>query len=160
MTTNYFHMTARPLSVGDDIKGNGNDKVDSRIEEELEKRRPANAMSRRDAVYLLQHTDFTTCGVVNPGHIYRAEPTGELQQRDLSWIGEMQKALLKIKYPDTLKKYPDWNDGLIERCCSGYWTGAATASPDWEFLSTGCTVREVLSDKLVDPKKTKGGWKP
>jgi hypothetical protein len=64
---------------------------------------------------------------------------------------------LKLKYPDKLKDYPDWNDNLIERCCSAYWSGEATASPGWEFLTTSCTVREVLSEDLVDPKKTKGG---
>lgn len=161
MTTNYFHMSGASYSAGDEIPGNGKDKVDPRIEAELEKRRPADALCRRDAVYCLESTDFTICGVVKPGYIYRVEPNAEPQRRDFAWIGEMQKALLKLKYPGDLlvRKFPEWNDDLIERCCSGYWNGAATPAPGWEYLAPSLTVREVIADVLVDPKKTRGGWK-
>jgi hypothetical protein len=158
----FFHMSANIYTAGDEIRGNGRDKVDARIEDELEARRPDDALSRRDAVYCLESTDFTVCGVVEPGYIYRVEPSGEPQRRDFAWIGEMQKALLRIKYPQykEMNKYPDWNADLIEKCCSGYWSGAATQTPGWEFLAPSCTVVEVVSSELVDPKKTKGGWQP
>jgi hypothetical protein len=51
----------------------------------------------------------------------------------------------------------DWNDDLIERCCSAYWK-EATQSPGWEFLTPSCVVVEVISDTPIDPKTTKGGW--
>jgi hypothetical protein len=155
-------MSPHVYSVGEVIPGNGRHKVDPRIENELEARRPDSALSRRDAVYFLESTDFTICGVVKPGYIYRVEPNAEPQKRDFAWIGEMQKALLKLKYPDDIlvKKFPDWNAALIESCCSGYWSGTAKQAPGWEFLAPSCTVVEVVSSELVDPKKTKGGWRP
>lgn len=158
--TGFFHMSSNAYSAGEVIRGNGRDKVDPHIEDELEARRPDNALSRRDAVYCLESTDFTICGVVSPGYIYRVEPSGASQRRDFAWIGEMQKALLRMKYPQyaEMKKYPEWNADLIEKCCSRYWSGEATQSPSWEFLMPSCTVIEVLANELVDPKKTKGGW--
>lgn len=158
----FFHMSPCPYVVGDEIIGNGRDKVDARIENELEKRRPRDALSRRDAVYCLESTDFTICGVVSPGYIYRVAPNGEPQRRDFAWIGEMQKALIRIKYPQSIvmKKYPEWNADLIEKCCSGYWSGAGTQEPGWEFLTESFSIIEVLSTDLVDPKSTKGGWRP
>ncbi len=159
--TKFFHMTPNHYTVGQTISANGRDKVDPRIETELETRRPSTALSRRDSVYCLGGTDFTTCGVVTPGYIYRVEPSAEPQRRDFAWIGEMQKSLLRMKYPqyEEMKKYPEWTADLIERCCTGYWTGAATKTLGWEFLTSSCTVVEIVVDKLVDPKKTKGGWR-
>lgn len=157
----FYHMSSRVYSVGDEIAGNGKDKVDPRIEKELQARKPASALSRRDAVYLLEHTDFTVCGVVSSGYIYRVKPNSNPERRDFGWIGEMQKALLKLKYPKIpqMQKYPDWGDELLDRCASGYWGGLAMQSPCWEFLAPSCTVVEVVSSALVDPKSTKGGWR-
>lgn len=153
-------MSPNLYSVGFKLRGNGQDKVDRRIEKELEARRPEKAFSRRDAVYSLDHTDFTVCGVVNPGYIYRVEPCADPQRWDFSWIGEMQKALLKLKYPEFagMTKYPTWNAHLIAECCSRYWLGSATETPGWEFLAPSYTVVEVVARKLVGPKDTKGGW--
>jgi hypothetical protein len=47
--TDFYHMSATPLSVGSEIRGNGKDKIDPRIESELEARKPAAMLSRRDA---------------------------------------------------------------------------------------------------------------
>ncbi|MDA7946062.1 MAG: hypothetical protein MPJ78_01145 [Hyphomicrobiaceae bacterium] len=157
-----FHISPEKYSVGDEIVGNGRDKVDVRIEDELEARKPDGTLSRRDAVFGLEHTDFTVCGVVSPGYIYRIKPNCEPERWDFAWIGEMQKALLKLKYPqyEGMKQYPEWNTDLIDKCCSGYWSGAATQTPYWEFLMPSCTVIEVIASELVDPKSTKGGWRP
>lgn len=156
----YFHMSPTVRAPGQKIHGNNSDKVDPRIEAELEARRPPEALSRRDAVFCLKHTDFTICGVVSPGYIYLVEPSGEPQGRDFTWVGEMQKALLRIEYPqyEEIKKYPEWNDDFIEKCCTGYWSGACLQMPGCEFLAPSCTVIQVVSDELVDPKGTKGGW--
>jgi hypothetical protein len=48
--TDFYHMSANPLAAGAEIHGNGKDKDDPRIEAELEKRRPNDKLSRRDAV--------------------------------------------------------------------------------------------------------------
>ena len=144
--------------------GNGKDKVDPRIEAELEKRRPCDMLSRRDAVYARPISDFSRCGIVNSGYIYRVHLNGKTQRHDLSWIGPMQMALLKQKYAGTLsegmKKHPDWTSELVERCCANYWAGADSGEAVWECLARSFTVLEALSDQPVTVGATKGGWPP
>lgn len=158
----YFHISAAPYLIGQEVPGNGRDKIDPRIEDALEATKPDGMLSRRDAVYFRPGPDFSVCGIVNAGYIYAVEPVGNVQKHDLMWIGEMQKALLKEKYPDRayFQCYPDWDDALIEKCCDAYWKGTASDSPVWEYLSPSFTVAEILSDKPVIASATKGGWTP
>jgi hypothetical protein len=48
--TDLYHMSRAVLAIGDEIKGDGGDKIDRRIEDELQARKPAGMLSRRDAV--------------------------------------------------------------------------------------------------------------
>jgi hypothetical protein len=150
------------IAAGTEIHGNGEDKVDPRIEAELEKRRPENMLSRRNAVYVRELCDFSRCGIINSGYIHRVRLIGKTQRHDLNWIGPMQKALLRQKYngnlPSVMKSYPDWTDELVERCCTQYWEGAASDDPVWEWLAPSFTVLEALSDQPVAVSATKGGW--
>ena len=63
MKRSFFHMSGALFSVGDAISANGKDKVDQHIENELENKRPTDALCRRDAVFCLETTDFSVCGV-------------------------------------------------------------------------------------------------
>lgn len=155
----FFHLSPRKYAVGAEIRGNGKDKVDHRIEKELEARRPKGVLSRRDAVFCLEHTDFTRCGVVDAGYIYRVVPSADPQRWDFAWIGEMQKAQLRLKYPQyqKVRAYPTWSTELVSNCCSGYWAGDAFETPGWEFLMPSCTVVEVTASELIDPKRTSLG---
>jgi hypothetical protein len=160
--TDFYHMSTAPLSVGTEIRGNGKDKIDSRIENELEARKPAGMLSRQDAVYARPVPDFSRCGIINAGYIYRVRLTGIPQRHDLNWLGPMQQALLKEKYlsqyPERFEHYPDWTDDLIAKCCSAYWEGAESDSPMWESLAPSFTVVEILSDRPVNVTETRGGW--
>lgn len=159
----YFHMSPCLLSVGDIVRGNGRDKVDPKIEEALEAVRPTSAICRRDAVYCVEHPDFSKCGIVSPGYIYRAKAEGLIQRFDLSWIGPMQLALQKpdllSKYPIVAARYPDWTDDLVARCCAGYWSGTAKDIANWENLAPALNITGIVVDRLVDPSETKGGLK-
>jgi hypothetical protein len=143
--------------VGGTVRGDGKDKVDSRIEAALEARRPAPMLSRRDAIYCRPTTDFSRCGIVKAGYIYRVEPAGAVQRHDLAWIGEMQKALVKEKHqadhPRYLVGYPDWSEDLVERCCTAYWNADATAAPVWEFLTPEFVIAEILSNHIIDASR-------
>jgi len=160
--SSFYHISPKLYAVGGQIRGNGKDKVDPRIEEELQARKPDGFLSRRDAMYCRPTTDFSRCGIVNAGYIYRVKPEEPLQRHDLNWIGDMQKALLKLKHPNErlIRNYPAWTDELVERCCVPYWKQEASDSPVWEFLTPSITIEEVLSDSIVDASNTKGGWLP
>jgi hypothetical protein len=161
-TIDFYHMSAKPLAVDEEVPCNGKDKIDPRVEAELEKRRPDKMLSRRDAVYARPLSDFSRCGIVNAGYIYRVRLNGTLQYHDLNWIGPMQLALLKEKYvtklPEKVKVFPDWTDELVERCCSNYWSGSESEAPVWEALAPSLTVLEILSDQPITVSATKGGW--
>jgi len=153
-------MSPKDLEIGEVITGTGRDKVDKCIEDALEAHRPCALRDRRNAVYTLKATDFSLCGIMQPGYIYAVTSDDDQQFHDLAWIGEMQKALLKQKCPQYqhVKKYPDWSDEFVEDCCGKYWSGQASDTPTWEALLKTCLVVEKLSDQPVDPATTKGGW--
>ena len=55
----FFHMSPRLYVVGDNITGNGRDKVDARIENELEKRRSRDVLLQRGAICCFERADLT-----------------------------------------------------------------------------------------------------
>ena len=158
--TDFYHMSRELLPVGTEVAGNGRDKIDPKIEDALEARKPAGMLSRRDAVYARPRPDFSRCGIINAGYIHRVRLTGTPQRHDLNWLLPMQMALFKekyrIQYPERSKHYPEWTDALIEECCAGYWSGEASDSPVWECLALTFIVEEVLSDRPVSVSETKG----
>ena len=62
--------------------------------------KPADMLSRRDAVYARPEPDFSRCGIINAGYIHRVRLNGTPQRLDLNWLQPMQKALIKEKRPN------------------------------------------------------------
>jgi hypothetical protein len=54
--TDFYHMSRELLPVGTEVAGNGRDKIDPKIEDALEARKPAGMLSRRDVVYGLENS--------------------------------------------------------------------------------------------------------
>ena len=162
--TDFYHMSAAPLPVGTEIQGNGKDKIDSKIEDALEAHKPADMLSRRDAVYARPEPDFSRCGIINAGYIHRVRLNGTPQRLDLNWLQPMQKALIKekyrIQYPGRFEHYPEWTDATVEACCTAYWSGKPSDSPVWECLAPSFSVEEVLSNGPVNASETKGCGAP
>jgi hypothetical protein len=119
------------------IVANGKEKLPDEFEGPLEKYRPIHLQPRRGFVYCRPDTDFSRCGIVNAKYIYRVDPEGILPQiHDLAWIGDMQMALLKEKYPGKFKRFPDWSEELVQSCCEGYWSGSEPAGEHAEIRGT------------------------
>ncbi len=159
----FYHMSEAPLAIDLEVPGNGKDKIDPRIESELEIRRRPSMLSRRLAVYARAVPDFSRCGVINLGYIHRVRLNGTPERRDLNWLRPMQMALFKEKYISMhqgIRAYPDWTLDLVEQCCVGYWSSSESDSPVWESLAPSFTVMEVLSTRPIDVKETEGGWSP
>jgi hypothetical protein len=157
----YFHMSGDIYAPDQLIVANGKEKLPDEFEGPLEKYRPIHHQPRRGFVYCRPDKDFSRCGIVNAKYIYRVDPEGVVPQiHDLAWIGDMQMALLKEKYPGKFNRFPDWSEELVQSCCEGYWSDASTASPVWEYLFPSVRVVEVVSHQLIAPSATKGGWPP
>jgi hypothetical protein len=154
----FFHMSSTLYEVGNLVSGNGRDKVDPRIEEAMEARRPAGRLSRRDAVFVRPIADFERCGLTKPGYVYEIGTTVEPDVYDLAWTGEIEKSLLKQKYDyEYLRTYPDWGNELLDRCCGAYWRGEATVQPIWEGLVPSVKVVKILTKTPVTVEQTRGG---
>lgn len=160
VTGNLFHMSAQRFSPGDKVCGNGRDKVDPRIESELEAARPDGALSRRDAIFCRDLPDFSRCGIVDAGYIYRVTAGSVVDRYDLSWIGEMQKAVLREKHGDRFASYPEWTRELVRASCAGYWSGNAfNQEPVWECLTPDLVITEIVTEEPIEASKTRGGWR-
>lgn len=157
-----YHMSPQLFSAGKRLAGTGKDKIDVLIEDGLESFRPEEAYSRRSSVFSHPIADFSESGLSIDGYIYEVEIPDDAQKRDLAWIGELQKARLKLKYPKLIhmQNYPDWSENFLKECASRYWAGMASDRPNWEYLSLHINIVKRLSLDVVQAKSTKGGWKP
>lgn len=157
----YYHMSPQLFKEGDRIEGNGKNKIRPIIEDGLELLKPSNFLSRRNAVFTHQSPDFSESGLQCPGYIYQVEPPENVQKHDLEWIEPLQLAQLKLKYSGRLgmMKYPTWSEELLKECANNYWNGVGSDRPNWEYLSPYMIITKNLSNKLIEPKDTKGGWK-
>lgn len=91
-----------------------------------------------------------------------------LNRRDLTGDAEGTEAI-RQNYSALYKSFADGigklQNELKEKragltTAEGEWAAGFMQTPGWEFLAPSCTVVEVTSSELVDPKKTKGGWRP
>jgi hypothetical protein len=119
-------MSPEEYDDGQTVKGNGRNKVDSRIEAIFLDIKPPTA--RRDAVFCMDDLDFSRCGVDQSGYIYECVCDLPVQRLDYRWIGPLQLALLKIEYRGTPVEgdtvgYPDWSDKLAHDLGQRYWAG-------------------------------------
>lgn len=157
-----YHMSMVSHAVGAVLTGNGRPKVMEIIEDALEKHRPDACIDRFNAVYAVEHPDFSMLGL-DGGYIHSVELVSP-GKHDAYWVGQLQMAQLKIKYGATLpvgmKHLPDWTDEFVAECAANYWNGVASANPKWEFLAPSSRVVCQLSPDLVSAQGTKGGWIP
>ena len=156
-------MSPQLYKEGDKIEGNGKDKIHTAIEDGLEQFKPSDFLSRRNAVFVHSHTDFSQSGLMcETGHIYQVTLADYIQKHDLTWLKPLQLAQLKIKYNGRagMMKYPDWSESLLKECAHNYWHGTSSDNPNWEYLSPCMVVIKKLSNTMVAPLETRGGWKP
>ena len=94
LMSGFYHISPKLYAVGDQIQGNGKNKVDPRIEDELQTRKPDGFLSRRDAMYCRPTTEFSRCGIVNAGYIYRVKPEEPLHTSEFASL--IKKSLIGI----------------------------------------------------------------
>lgn len=161
ITQYFYHMSPQLYKEGDKIEGNGKDKIHAVIEEGLELFKPLDFLSRRNAVFTHSNTNFSETGLMDSGYIYQVELPKNVQKHDLAWITPLQLAQLKIKYNKIgMSKYPDWSDDLLKKCSNNYWNGIPSDKPNWEYLAPYMVITKKLSENIIEPKDTKGNWKP
>ena len=76
----YFHISREKLPLGAELRAKGGPHIDDEIEACLEKARPNGRLARVDAIYLLDHADFTKSGIpYEEGYVHLVEPHEPVQ---------------------------------------------------------------------------------
>src|SRR5271155_4435249 len=62
------------------------------VESILERRRPAECLSRSESVNMREDRDFSMMGIdtFDNGYVHQLEPLGPVETRDVVWIGALQ----------------------------------------------------------------------
>jgi hypothetical protein len=142
----YYRIAERKYAKDEIIRGRGKSPLEAKeplVEEILEQRRPADCPDRGDSVYMREEREFSTVGVTyDEGYVHEVEPIGEVDKRDLAWIGVIQRRHHKN---ELLRKneYPTLSDTEI---ADKYWSGEASDKPLWEWVATEAKVIDVDND--------------
>ena len=113
------------------------------IEKILEDQRPLNCLHRNDCVYMRQNRQFNKAGLTyDNGYIHTVSPCGNVEKRDMGWIGILQQRHHKN---DDIRKNrcPNLSDSEI---ASNYWSGTQTDTPSWEWVTKSARVMKVDAD--------------
>ena len=145
---NYFHISQHKLPVGTELSAKGVPHVQEEIETILEKSRPGENLSRADAVYMLDHTDFSKCGVsYRQGYIHVVAPVGTVHKHDSHWIGRMQRRRIYEKHARSASAPRDLPDKDL---AAGYWSGRPSSEPSWEYLAASARVVKYHCEEMVE----------
>jgi len=136
--------------------------IDPIVEDALEIYRPNGKLRRVESVYASPTLDFSRFGLKKPGYIYRVKIVEPFDCRDVCWLKPMQLALLqenqKEQFPETYRINRKWSESLAKYYCEKYWSGFLTDRPILEIVTNHFKIEERLSECLVEPAETKGGW--
>lgn len=144
----YFHVSREKLPLGAELGAKGGPHIADEIEAYLEKARPNGKLARADAIYMLDHVDFSKSGVpYEEGYVHLVEPHEPVQKHDAQWIGRMQRRRWWKRHAKLTEPPKDLTD---EQLAAGYWSGDASGDKgEWEYLAGSARVVGHHSDEPV-----------
>ena len=133
----------RDASLPPPLSGRG-----PKVERILELYRPEDCLPRRECVYSLDHEDYSRAGIqTSKRFIHSLRLIGPVEQRDMVWIGALQKKhpeglqtesakyhMRKLASKDPNTRHSD------EEIARWYWSGISSASPDFEYVARSAQV--------------------
>jgi hypothetical protein len=91
----YYRIAERKYAKGYIMRGRGTRPLEDKepfVEQILGQRRPDDSPDRGDSVYMREEREFSTVGVpYDEGYVHEVVPIGKVDQRDLAWIGILQR---------------------------------------------------------------------
>lgn len=153
--TKYYHMSREKLPNGTPLKVKGAFHVEPKVEDILSSRKPDECVPRSESIFLSPTPDVRTQGLTyDEGYLHIVEPSGRIERRDNSWIGELQKrhhANEKIRClrDSMLSNLTD--DDLADN----YWRGTASNNPTWEIVAEAAVITDLVSDNPVAVRPSK-----
>jgi hypothetical protein len=145
----YYRIAREKNPKGHVFRGSGKRPLQDRfpeVEDILERRRPKGKNDRGNSIYLKEDKDFSKVGATyGQGYVHTVDPIGDVEQRDLVWIGILQKRY----FPDERFRknlQPDLTDDQV---ADKWWAGEGRETPNWEWVAQEVTVLDVEDDPVI-----------
>jgi len=116
----------------------------ARVEEIIERYRPPDKISRREAVFMVADPEEIDSAGGYDDHIYVVEPIGEVEVSDLSWYTEL--SVYWIDMPE--------DEG--RRLAEAYWSGEPFRDPARSLFEYRAREAEVVEEVDVDNQESDG----
>jgi hypothetical protein len=142
--TVYYHGSNDKLRIGKILTGRGasyeSDWKDSGFYETLEKYRPANMLSHKDAVFMCDNPDDIDSAGGGTEWLFTVVPIGIVQKHDMNW-GSLIDCIKSTDYPSELEHE---REASIKEAAENYWNGVPHgSSPLWEYLTPKAKIIAV-----------------
>jgi len=135
----FFHGSSKEIPVGTILKGRT-----EQYEKDwgfnpwykiLEKYRPKNMISHKDAVFMTDNTDDLELAGAVTDWIFKLKPLGKVERHDVNWNSEIESLL---------SSGHDENSMEVIEAANNYWSGIPHPNESvWEYLTNAAEIIEV-----------------
>jgi len=134
----YYHGSSERLRVGTVLRARGDDYEadwkDTGFYSILEKYRPPEMLSHKDAVFMCDNPDDIDNAGGATDWLLTVKPLGKVERHDLNWSSEISG--LVSDDPDNIE--------AIKEAAENYWNGVPHHSENvWEYLTPAAKVVAV-----------------
>lgn len=135
----YLHGSYNPLPIGTIMVGRGqdyeNDWKNTDFYQILEKYRPADKLSHKDAVFMVGTDEDIDLTGGATDYILTLQPLGPVSKHDLNWGSEISMLISNGHAPDSED---------VRQAAENYWNGVPhTDESVWEYLTSKAKVLKV-----------------
>jgi hypothetical protein len=134
----YYHSSVNELDVGTILTGRGSDYDRDwgyvPFFEVLERYRPADKLSHRDAVFMVSNEDDLDSAGGSTEYVFTLQPLGPVYKHDMNW-----SSLISSLVDDG----HDYDSQELKTAAENYWAGKPTDDPLWEYLTTKAKIVAV-----------------
>lgn len=132
----FYHGSYDPLPVGTIMTGRGqdyeNDWQNTDFYSILEKYRPENMISHRDAVFMCDNDDDLDAVGGATDYVLTLVALDKVERHDINWSSAISMALDQ-----------NMSDEEIAEFARKYWSGEPSDDPLWEYLTRSAKVQHV-----------------
>lgn len=139
----YFHGSMKKFEPGDILTPQSDGYVNSpdpmvrQTERIIESQRPANALSRKDSVFMVGNPEEIDFAGGYEDYVYEVEPIGQVDKNDMSWYSDLGTYMWDRE-----------DDTEAIRLAQGYWSGKAKGGGEhtlFEYRASKARIVRVFS---------------
>lgn len=118
------------------VQGSGMDEMERDVhvktERVMEKYRPANAVPRHKAVFMVSSPEDIDSAGGYIDFVYRVKPTGTVSKCNLDWYSELYNYL-----------HDEADEKEVARLASNYWNAVPSSGALYEYLAVSAQITEL-----------------